>query len=372
MKRLIPLLLICALLCGCTVNAQQLPATQPTTAAATQPAETTEAPQATGETEGVCVSDTFAALPISDAYGILSLGESLVILSGTEGTVMTLVRGDDLTVTASRGLEFFLNFSDPGLRVCDGALTYFDPVNRQTVVLDEKLSTVGTIAAPEDLVGSPILSSDRNTLYYCTAQGIRAWDLESGIRRMLKEVSYPQQMLSGLHCDDQVIQCTIQDENETTTLFVSADDGELLAQQEGTVAMKALDNRYYANFSIAATAALSLLISLIGIFGMISFETQFRRKEIAMRKVHGASVRSILHMLNRYYLIMTCICFAVSVPVSVLIMKTWVKGFAYQAPVPVWIFAASLAAVLAVTLLTVSLQTWKTANDNPVDSLRAE
>ena len=239
MKRLIPLLLICALLCGCTANAQQLPATQPTTAA-TQPAETTEAPQATEGTEGVCVSDTFAALPVSDAYGILSLGESLVILSGTEGTVMTLVQGEDLTVTASRGLEFFLNFSDPGLRVCDGALTYFDPVNRQTVVLDEKLSTVGTIAAPEDLVGSPILSSDRNTLYYCTAQGIRAWDLESGIRRMLKEVSYPQQMLSGLHCDDQVIQCTIQDENETTTLFVSADDGELLAQQEGTVAMKTL------------------------------------------------------------------------------------------------------------------------------------
>ena len=255
MKRLIPLLLICALLCGCTVNAQQLPATQPTTAAATQPAETTEAPQATEGTEGVCVSDTFAALPVSDAYGILSLGESLVILSGTEGTVMTLVQGEDLTVTASRGLEFFLDFSDPGLRVCDGALTYFDPVNRQTVVLDEKLSTVGTIAAPEDLVGSPILSSDRNTLYYCTAQGIRAWDLESGIRRMLKEVSYPQQMLSGLHCDDQVIQCTIQDENETTTLFVSTDDGELLAQQEGTVAMKTLDNRYYANFSIAATAA---------------------------------------------------------------------------------------------------------------------
>ena len=126
------------------------------------------------------------------------------------------------------------------------------------------------------------------------------------------------------------------------------------------------------NSLIAATAALSLLISLIGIFGMISFETQFRRKEIALRKVHGASVRSILHMLNRYYLIMTCICFAVSVPVSMLIMKAWVKGFAYQAPVPVWIFAASLAAVLAVTLLTVSLQTWKTANDNPVDSLRAE
>lgn len=252
MKRLIPLLLVCTLLCGCMANAhaQQLPTTQPPTTAAVQPTETV--PETSASTVG---SDTFVTLPVPDAYGILSLGENLVVLSGTEGTVMTLVHGEDLTVTASRGLEFFLDFSDPSLRVCGGALAYFDPVNRQTVVLDEKLSAVGHIAAPEDLVGSPILSSDRNTLYYCTAQGIRAWNLETGIRRMLKEVSYPQQMLSGLHCSDQVIQCTVENEAETTTLFVSAADGELLAQQEGTVTMRTLDDRYYANFSIAATAA---------------------------------------------------------------------------------------------------------------------
>lgn len=126
------------------------------------------------------------------------------------------------------------------------------------------------------------------------------------------------------------------------------------------------------NSLIAITAILSLVISLVGILGIVSFETQFRRKEIALRKVHGATIGMILKMLNRHYIIMTLICFAVSVPVAYSIMKAWVKGFAYQAPVPVWIFLSALAAVLAVTVLTVTLQARKAANANPVDSLHDE
>ena len=117
---------------------------------------------------------------------------------------------------------------------------------------------------------------------------------------------------------------------------------------------------------------LSLIISLVGILGMVSFETQFRRKEIALRKVHGATIPEILKMLNRHYILMTGICFAVSVPIAVLIMRSWVRGFAYQAPVPVWIFLAALAAVLAVTVFTVTLQSWRAAGANPVDSLHNE
>ena len=126
------------------------------------------------------------------------------------------------------------------------------------------------------------------------------------------------------------------------------------------------------NSLISITAVLSLIISLVGILGMVSFETQFRRKEIALRKVHGATIPEILKMLNRHYILMTGICFAVSVPIAVLIMRSWVKGFAYQAPVPVWIFLVALAAVLAVTVLTVTLQSWRAAGANPVDSLHDE
>ena len=105
---------------------------------------------------------------------------------------------------------------------------------------------------------------------------------------------------------------------------------------------------------------------------IVSVETQFHRKEIALRKVHGAAIGTILMMLNRQYIIMTLICFAISVPVAYFIMKAWVKGFAYQAPVPVWLFIASLCAVLAVTMLTVTLLTYRAATQNPVNSLHDE
>ena len=126
------------------------------------------------------------------------------------------------------------------------------------------------------------------------------------------------------------------------------------------------------NSLISITAVLSLIISLVGILGMVSFETQFRRKEIALRKVHGATIQEILKMLNRHYILMTGICFVISVPIALLIMRAWVRGFAYQAPVSVWIFLAALAAVLAVTVLTVTLQSWRAAGANPVDSLHDE
>ena len=126
------------------------------------------------------------------------------------------------------------------------------------------------------------------------------------------------------------------------------------------------------NSLIATAAALSLMVSLIGILGMVSFETRFRRKEIAVRKVHGADTAEILKMQNRHYVLMTLICFVVAVPLLLTAMKAWVRSFAYQAPVPVWIFAVSFLAVAAVTVLTVTLQSWKAASSNPVDSLHDE
>ena len=126
------------------------------------------------------------------------------------------------------------------------------------------------------------------------------------------------------------------------------------------------------NRLIATAAALSLAISLIGILGMVSFETRFRRKEIALRKVHGADTTEILRMQNRHYMLMTAICFAISVPLSLPVMEAWVRGFAYRAPIPVWIFLVSLLSVAAITVLTVTLQSLGAARANPVDSLHDE
>lgn len=126
------------------------------------------------------------------------------------------------------------------------------------------------------------------------------------------------------------------------------------------------------NRLITIAAIISLLISVIGILGLVYFETQFRRKEIAVRRVHGASVSEILTMLNRYYIIITLICFAVAVPAAIVIIRAWVSTFPYQSPVPVWIFLVALLIIGLMTAATVTLQSRRAALRNPVDSITNE
>jgi len=123
---------------------------------------------------------------------------------------------------------------------------------------------------------------------------------------------------------------------------------------------------------ITIASLVALLIAIIGIIGLVFFETQFIRKEIAVRRVNGATVGSILQMINKKYLVMAGSSFVIAAPVAYWLMTAWRKGFAYQAPVPVWIFLVSLLAVAAITLAVVTLQSWRAANANPVESLKNE
>ena len=123
---------------------------------------------------------------------------------------------------------------------------------------------------------------------------------------------------------------------------------------------------------ITIASFVALLIAIIGIIGLVFFETQFIRKEIAVRRVNGATVGSILKMINKKYLIMAAASFVIAAPVAYWLMTAWRKGFAYQAPVPVWIFLVALLAVAAITLAVVTLQSWRAACANPVESLKNE
>ena len=137
-----------------------------------------------------------------------------------------------------------------------------------------------------------------------------------------------------------------------------------------------IENMYQSEQSlgklITIASFVALLIAIIGIIGLVFFETQFIRKEIAVRRVNGATVGSILKMINKKYLIMAGASFVIAAPVAYWLMTAWRKGFAYQAPVPVWIFLVALLAVATITLAVVTLQSWRAASANPVESLKNE
>ena len=137
-----------------------------------------------------------------------------------------------------------------------------------------------------------------------------------------------------------------------------------------------IENMYQSEQSlgklITIASFVALLIAIIGIIGLVFFETQFIRKEIAVRRVNGATVGSILQMINKKYLIMAGASFVIAAPVAYWLMTAWRKGFAYQAPIPAWIFLVALLAVAAITLAVVTLQSWRAASANPVESLKNE
>ena len=123
---------------------------------------------------------------------------------------------------------------------------------------------------------------------------------------------------------------------------------------------------------IMVFSILAIIISLVGVFGLVVFDTQYRRKEIGVRKVHGATNGEILEMLNRSYMYIVLVCFALAAPVGYYGIKKWLEGFAYKTPMYWWVFPVALLVVLSITIGTVTFQSWRAANANPVDSLKSE
>jgi putative ABC transport system permease protein len=122
----------------------------------------------------------------------------------------------------------------------------------------------------------------------------------------------------------------------------------------------------------AISSLLAILIICIGLFSVTSVLVAQRTKEIGIRKVNGARVRNILVMLNSGFIIWFSIAFVVACPVASYAMNIWLQNFAYRTKINWWIFVISGFAVLTVTLITVSFQSWRAATRNPVEALRYE
>jgi putative ABC transport system permease protein len=126
------------------------------------------------------------------------------------------------------------------------------------------------------------------------------------------------------------------------------------------------------NKMITIFSLLAIILSIVGVFGLVVFETQYRRKEIGIRKVFGATMGNILTMFNRIYIRIICICFVIAVPVAFYFVKVWLEGFYYHTPIHWWVFAVAFVVVMVITIFTVSFQNWRAANANPVESIKTE
>ena len=119
-------------------------------------------------------------------------------------------------------------------------------------------------------------------------------------------------------------------------------------------------------------ALLAIIISCLGLLGLVSFNTAQRTKEIGIRKVLGASVPGIVQLLSKDFLKLILIAFVIAIPVALYFMQRWLEGFAYRVQVSWWIFLVAGAIAFFIAMITISFQSIKAAIANPVKSLRTE
>lgn len=119
-------------------------------------------------------------------------------------------------------------------------------------------------------------------------------------------------------------------------------------------------------------AIITILISCLGLFGLVTFTAESKVKEIGVRKVLGAGVPDIVTLLSKDFLLLVLIAAAVSLPVAWYGLTGFLQGYAYRTELSWWVFALASIIALCIALVTVSFQAIKAAMANPVNSLRSE
>lgn len=119
-------------------------------------------------------------------------------------------------------------------------------------------------------------------------------------------------------------------------------------------------------------ASLAIFISCLGLFGLVAYAVEQRKKEISVRKVLGASVPKLFMLLAFDFSKLVLVSLIISLPLGWLVMDQWLDNYAYRINLSLWIFAAAALAALAITFLTVSYQSLKASLSNPVNALRNE
>jgi len=140
---------------------------------------------------------------------------------------------------------------------------------------------------------------------------------------------------------------------------------------DDTIAKFYADEQHTATLLSWATG-LSVLISCLGLLGLVMYTISTRTKEIGIRKILGATVTNIISVLSKDFVQLVLIAFIIAAPIAWWAGYKWLENFAYKTHMSWWIFVASGLVMLLLALVTLSIHTIKVVTANPVKSLRTE
>lgn len=249
MKRIFLLWLTALLLlCGCGVRQESV---IPTLPVVTEPAVPT-VPAGLYDSGSKLEKDSGGALKVyplgrTDSLGVALMGEDLLLFSGSDTTTLTLLRGEDLYIAAQSTVNCGIYPSDAAVQVNGEGMTYYDERRKELVFLDTQLREIKSIPLPDSIRSAPAISQDLQSLYYCTCDALRCMDPETGLDRLVKELSFSDLTLTALHCDDTVIACVAEDDlGSQSKLYISTQTGQLVNETTDATAVWTYGASYFA------------------------------------------------------------------------------------------------------------------------------
>ena len=189
---------------------------------------------------------------------------------------------------------------------------------------------------------APVMIAEKNRFYSVTGIKIKSFNL------------------SQMQTDIQKIWNNVNPEYAYTSGFFDESINNFYRQEQQLSLL----------YKIFATVA--IVISCLGLYGLVSFMASQRRKEVGIRKVLGATVANIVYLFSREFTLLIIVAFVIAVPVAYYLMSGWLQGFMFRIKMGPGVFALAIVASMIVAWLTVGYKSLKAALANPVKNLRSE
>lgn len=212
----------------------------------------------------------------------------------------------------------------------------FNGFHIQGIVKDFTAHTMHSLIKPMVIIQQ---HPDKMSLFAIKTTGETDDEIKASITKLFKEIS-PDKIVSIFSLQEQINQFYVKEQNQAKL--------------------------------ISAFSILAIVLTVMGLFGMVLNTVSRKTKEIGIRRVNGAKISEILIMLNKDFIKWVALAYVIACPIAWYAMNKWLENFAYKTTLSWWIFALAGALALGVALLTVSWQSWKVARRNPVEALRYE
>ena len=225
-------------------------------------------------------------------------------------------------------------------------------------------------SAPEDIIGKNIYISNDTLLVKGVIEDFNQMSLKTNIIPLAFPFLYASDKYFSIKLSGAHIHQTINSIKEKWEEILPGNPFEFFFLDEH------FDNQYRKDIQFGKVfgifTVLAIFIACLGLFALSSFSALKRSKEIGIRKVLGASSSSIVRLLSRNFLTLIIISIIIAVPITYFLMKLWLQSFAYRIIISWDVFALSTLIVAVIATVTISFQTMKAANSNPVDSIKYE